>query len=418
MKVIDSIVSQHAEETALLWMLRRAAVTSSNHGLGDLAKLDGRIEAHLDGLRVAGEAGWRFCDEQMRRGEAGEVFAASMMGFESGRPERIGKVLAVVQEAPETAEGMVSALGWLALDVALPHITALLNDEVPVCRLAGVAASAIHRWHPGGSVSRFAIGAPPAVRSRVFRWAGEVGDREMSQDILVALRDPEEECRFAAAWSGALLRLPDCVATLKSIGESGSPRAAEAADLAVRCMDLDSAISWHCKLASDEARARLAIQTAGSIGDPSLVPWLISRMDHPALARVAGEAFTMITGSDIAYRDLDRRPPGDYDAGPSDDPADDRVSLDPDEDLPWPEMTSVQRWWESNGSAFQDGARYLLGKPLADDWLKGVLRDGRQRQRAAAALEIALRNPGQPLFEVRAPGFRQQQGIGRGEVIR
>jgi uncharacterized protein (TIGR02270 family) len=418
MKVIDSIVSQHAEETALLWMLRRAAVTSSNYGLGDLAKLDGRIEAHLDGLRVAGEAGWRFCEAQLLRGEAGEVFAASIMGFESGQPERIGRVLAVVQEAPETVEGVVSALGWLALDVALPHITALLNDEAPGCRQVGVAAPAVHRWHPGGFLGRFAIGAPHAVRSRVLRWAGEVGDREMSQDLLHALSDPDEDCRFAAAWSGALLRLPACVAMLQTIGESGSRRAAEAADLAVRCIDLDAAVSWQGKLASDGASARLAIQTAGSIGDPSLVPWLISRMDHPALARVAGEAFTMITGSDLAYRDLDRRPPGDYDAGPSDDPADDRVSLDPDEDLPWPEMTSVQRWWKSNGSTFQGGVRYLLGKPLADDWLKVVLRDGRQRQRAAAALEIALRNPGQSLFEVRAPGFRQQQEIGRGEVIR
>jgi hypothetical protein len=32
-----------------------------------------------------------------------------------------------------------------------------------------------------------------------------------------------------------------------------------------------------------------------------------------------------------------------------------------------------------------------------------------QRQRAAAALELAILQPGQPLFEVRAPGFRQQQ---------
>ena len=35
-------------------------------------------------------------------------------------------------------------------------------------------------------------------------------------------------------------------------------------------------------------------------------------------------------------------------------------------------------------------------------------RIGRQRQRAAAALELAIRQPSQPLFEVRAPGFRQQ----------
>jgi len=32
--------------------------------------------------------------------------------------------------------------------------------------------------------------------------------------------------------------------------------------------------------------------------------------------------------------------------------------------------------------------------------------------RAAAALELAIRNPGQPLFSAAAPGFRQQQILG------
>jgi hypothetical protein len=37
-----------------------------------------------------------------------------------------------------------------------------------------------------------------------------------------------------------------------------------------------------------------------------------------------------------------------------------------------------------------------------------VLRSGYQRQRIAAALELALMRPDRPLFERRAPAFRQQ----------
>ena len=59
------------------------------------------------------------------------------------------------------------------------------------------------------------------------------------------------------------------------------------------------------------------------------------------------------------------------------------------------------------------------GKAMTDEWLKIVLRDGRQRQRAAAALELAIRQPGQPLFNVAAPGFRQIERLGKpGPVIR
>ncbi len=163
---------------------------------------------------------------------------------------------------------------------------------------------------------------------------------------------------------------------------------------------------------------RLAIRSAGAIGDPSLILWLISLMDQLPLARLAGESFTTITGVDLSYRDLERKPPEDYNAGPTEDPADDNVEMDPDDNLPWPEPALVQKWWDANRDRFRNGTRYLLGNPITDDWLKIVLRDGRQRQRAAAALEIALRNPGQPLFNVKAPGFRQQQLLGKGEVIR
>jgi hypothetical protein len=45
--------------------------------------------------------------------------------------------------------------------------------------------------------------------------------------------------------------------------------------------------------------------------------------------------------------------------------------------------------------------------------LKTVLRDGRQRQRAAAAVELAIRQSGTPLFNVKAPGFRQIELLGK-----
>src|SRR2546430_15909749 len=54
---ITEIVEQHAEEAAILWAQRDKAVLAPNYSLKDLARLDERVEAHLDGLRVAGESG-------------------------------------------------------------------------------------------------------------------------------------------------------------------------------------------------------------------------------------------------------------------------------------------------------------------------------------------------------------------------
>ena len=143
-------------------------------------------------------------------------------------------------------------------------------------------------------------------------------------------------------------------------------------------------------------------------------------MSQPPLARLAGESFATITGLDLSYRDLDvdGPNPGNHEAGPTEDPADANVEMDPDENLPWPDPALVWSWWEMNAGRFKSGTPYLLGNPLTADWLQVVLRDGRQRQRAAAALEIALRQPGQALFNVKSPAFRQQKLLGKGGNIR
>ena len=89
------------------------------------------------------------------------------------------------------------------------------------------------------------------------------------------------------------------------------------------------------------------------------------------------------------------------------------VELDPDEDLPWPEPELVQAWWDANGAGFQKGTRYLLGQPITEQHGETVLRTGFQRQRVAAALELALMQPDTPLFPTTAPGFRQQRLLGQ-----
>ncbi|MGH8582495.1 MAG: TIGR02270 family protein, partial [Gammaproteobacteria bacterium] len=123
--VISVIVEQHAEEAAFLWILRDAAVRAPHYRLKDLAKLDNRVEAHIDGLRIAGEEGWRLCQEGLRIGEAGEVFAAAMLAFEERNGERIDKLVTVARQSDEAFRGLVSALGWIPhadLQEVLPQL--------------------------------------------------------------------------------------------------------------------------------------------------------------------------------------------------------------------------------------------------------------------------------------------------------
>jgi len=120
----------------------------------------------------------------------------------------------------------------------------------------------------------------------------------------------------------------------------------------------------------------------------------------------------MITGVDPAFEDLDGEQPEDFEAGPTENPEDENVEMDPDEDLPWPNIELVQDWWGKNKVRFRDGTRHLVGQPIVEPNLQQVLHNGCQRQRAAAALGLAINKPGKPLFEICTPRFRQERILG------
>src|SRR5258708_17381639 len=89
---ISPILSQYFEGASFLWQLRSGAVVAPHYSLADLAKLDQRVEANLDGVRIAGEAGWEICKEALSSAEAGEVFAAAVLALASGNKDRLETV--------------------------------------------------------------------------------------------------------------------------------------------------------------------------------------------------------------------------------------------------------------------------------------------------------------------------------------
>src|SRR5688572_10334491 len=122
MTSLVNVILQHSEGAAMLWLLRRDASKGPHYGLADLDKLDSRVAAHLDGLRIAGADAWPIVEEQLGFGEPGEVFVASLLAFEARDESRIEKITAVVTAEPALADGMISALGWMPFEQAVTLI--------------------------------------------------------------------------------------------------------------------------------------------------------------------------------------------------------------------------------------------------------------------------------------------------------
>ena len=71
----------------------------------------------------------------------------------------------------------------------------------------------------------------------------------------------------------------------------------------------------------------------------------------------------------------------------------------------------IAAWWQTNAGAYPAGRRTFMGAPVTTDSCVGVLRTGYQRQRRVAALHVALHSARTPLFEWRAPAWRQRRKL-------
>jgi len=406
---IPLIIEKHAEDAAFLWLLRDAAVSAPHYRLRDLADLDNRVEAHIDGLRIAGKDGWAACLAGLEAGEPGEVFAASVLAFESGDGRRIDTVLEAALAQPGNFRALVSALGWVDYAVldGLPENLLAANSDA--YRRVGIAACAIHRRDPGERLQQLLQCESPDLLARACKAAGELNRRDLLNDLRAHWQSEHDACRYWSAWSSVLLGDTGAVKPLMAFVNFGTCYRPGALELAMRVLDPGAARNWLAGLWQDAGQRRYALTGAGIIGNPRYIPALIEQMVVPELARAAGEAFSLITGVDIAYQDLEGEWPEGFEAGPTENPEDENVELDIDEDLPWPDPVLVQGWWEANRQQFAGDARYLCGQPVSTGHCAHVLGAGFQRQRKAAALELALLQADAPLIETRAPGFRQQQ---------
>ena len=405
-----NIIIEHADEAPFVWSLRDRAIKRPHYTLTSLAQLDERVAAHLAGLRLAGAEGLDACLDKLPTREPGTLFAATVLAVRNWSTPALTQVLTIAETEAAFEREAAAALGWAQKHDLQGLVRHLLGEASPFLRRLGIAACAVHRVDPGRALDDAITDPDPALRGRALKAAGELGRADLLEPLQTRLGDDEDaSCRFWAAWSAVLAGdRGRAVVALQRLGMTASPFQYRVIGIAPRVLAPDAARDWLKTLSEDPEQLRALITAVGVYGDPHYVPWLIKQMATPAGARVAGEAFSMITGVDLAYEDLEGEWPEGFHAGPTENPEDEDVEMDPDEDLPWPAPELVARWWADNKTRFVAGRRYLCGRPITDEHCREVLRSGYQRQRIAAALELALMRPDRPLFEWRAPAFRQQ----------
>jgi uncharacterized protein (TIGR02270 family) len=418
--IVPVVVQQHVEEIASLRLVRTVLVRAPHVGLLQLGRLDERMAAHLDGLAVAGEAGKALALTELERAGTGPVFALGVRALEERDEALLDRLMALCPELPDARRGLVSALGWVPARTLQGVVRRLLSSPADHVRELGLTACRLHHADPGAMLAQAMTDKAPALRAAACRTAGELGRVDLLPTVVHAIGDESPDVVFWAAWAAALLgERRSALKVLSEAAQQATPRATRALGLLMAASTPEQASDYARHLSSqarqpdaDLPAQRRLLQALALLGHLRFVPWLIERMADPSAARLAGEAFSWITGADLARLDLETLDAPSLPEQPDANAADDDVSMDEDDSLPWPDPARVLHWWQMQQPALQavaGGGRLFMGRPLGAASARQVLCDGTQRLRAHGALLLCLDQPGRKLFQVAAPTTRQQR---------
>ncbi len=298
---------------------------------------------------------------------------------------------------------------------ALDRTHALLPE--PLFRRLGLAACGMHRHDPGPALLAGLSDADLSVLARAARTTGELRRRDLLPALRANRQHEDAATRFWANWAATQMGDQQALEPLRSFAEQQGEFQYRALCVLLAWQEREPSIAWIRQWVQDPRDRRIGIQALGLLGDPVCVPWLIQQMSDLPFARVAGEAFSLITGADLALLDLELQTLPEFDAGPNDNPEDPNVAMDPDENLPWPDPQAIESWWQANGGHFQVGTRYMLGLAHSEHSFQQALVRGQQRQRIAAACGLARFRPDEALFPTSAPAWRQKRLLGMTAVF-
>jgi uncharacterized protein (TIGR02270 family) len=291
-RIAAEAVRQHVEIAAFLWAQRDTLSLDDPVGAGTIGDIDQRVEANLDGLRIAGPAAWPAIDTIVDDfPENGELFVAAWMAIEQSDPQRLEKTVDLAHQFDQP-RGLVGALAWHTVPKIAPLARDWLGERNGFKRYLGVAACAEHNVDPKQWLERLVCDPDPRVRAIALRLAGMLGRADLAAELRDALDADNESVRLWAAWALTEVGRGNLAsAALRKAAVAGGPDALFALRAAVKAGPEKDVRAWMGELMRTPATAPVAVRGVGMLGERSVLPWLIERMREPQVAVAAVAAF-------------------------------------------------------------------------------------------------------------------------------
>lgn len=359
---IPDIAEEHYEELQFLWSQRRNALRSPAYTLRELGMLEERIEAHVQGLLVIGEANVStFVDKGLTGEDEMAAFAAAYTLLKLGTPTALAKVLDAFTNAKDAQlDGIREAISFGAALPLQPQLTTLfLSAPLPVAVAAGEALVLQNAVRPAYEhVGRFFGAEDPKVRAAAWRIVANAVITVPAELYERALRDDDPAVKSAALAAAAWTAYPGFAAYCRNVAAAPTPEGLEPL-LTLACVAPPQEFQTIATLSATPALGRARMKIAGAFGHPAFMDFVLQEMENadPAVAAAAGDAFEKMTGLAV-YSDTRATvsPPG----GPRDE-----VEAEFQEEVSLPDVPLARRHWETVKSRLASATRIGRGFDLS-----------------------------------------------------
>ncbi|QSQ19029.1 TIGR02270 family protein [Pyxidicoccus parkwayensis] len=402
------ILERHLSEAAFLWTQWERVLHAPHYTLEDVAELEERLRAHLDGLVLGGPpVADRLLWPAMEEAEPGLAQAAALCLLHEeldphldcvehwlpteqvSLPEPLRRILEVV-ERPGLPERL-----HLGLD-ARP-----LPIRAELARLLG-----LRRVRLGEFLEGLLTSSDEDARVAALQAIESAPDPAFASGVQRSLNTASTKVRDAAITTGLVLGLhaawDQCLRQVRS----HAPEGARCRLLLALCGSADSTLLLREALEKPELR-RDTLWAVGFSGRPALAEACLPLLRSEACAALAGEAFCAITGLVLEGRFRAGPPPEPEEPLPLEEDLATSVELTAESELPLPAADAVEAWWASARKNFDFQARYLRGQRLTPTSLLDALEHGPMRRRPVQSLELAIRSQGE--LSVQVSGFTRMQ---------
>ncbi|THB74015.1 MAG: hypothetical protein D6B28_02780 [Gammaproteobacteria bacterium] len=389
---------QILDEASFFWFQRNHAAESPFFNLTNLIQLDRRL-AGLFRLLPSYENFEDELNKEFDIDNKDDFFCLLIAAASNKKIDITPKVADAVSNGADIKD-IVSTIGWISFEIAEPLLFELWESDSNMLKAIAIEGWRFHRVKPPFDLSAPIDSEDINLSCAAIRLAGDLGLQDFVYLIEGKLASPDNQVRFWACYSSVLLGNPKALSNLIEAINPDNDKRYLAINTVFPAMDYTHAISWINHLSSNKCDPEFIIKAFEVLGTTKYLPWLISLIKSKETSAFATHAFCTITGMTLSLDNYGDILPllADHSAYETDE-FEDIISQIPFE--------SINEWWKQHQNNFLADQRYFLAKDMHEKNLNFILKEGSQTQRERAALELAILSPQSPVFEHRAPGFRQ-----------